>query len=179
MQFYDVIQSRTSVKKFKTTPIDKNKLSRMVNAAMMAPSWKNHTSYKFILVDDVGQKDQLSQCIMNATNDAMDAVIQAPMVAVVVANPAESGIIADRQYYQVDSGIAMEHFILAATNEGYGTCWIASIDEDRIRPILAIPDNFRVVAMTPIGEISENKSHYPQKDIGEYIYLNNWKNAWK
>ncbi len=179
MQFYDVIQSRTSVKKFKSTPIDNNKLSRMVNAAMMAPSWKNHTSYKFILVDDIGQKDQLSQCIMNATNDAMDAVKQAPMVAVVVAEPADSGIVADRQYYLVDSGIAMEHFVLAATNEGYGTCWIAAIDENKMRPILMIPENYRIVAMTPIGEISENKPHYPPKDIGQHVYMNNWQNAWQ
>ena len=52
MQFYDVVKMRQSIKKFKNTPINTEKLARMINAAMMSPSWKNKTSYKFILVDE-------------------------------------------------------------------------------------------------------------------------------
>jgi nitroreductase len=178
MDFYSVIENRKSIKKYKSTELQKDKIGRMINAAMMSPSWKNKTSYKFILVDDKNSKEQLAGTIMNDTKDASQSIQEAPMCAVVVADPGESGNMAEREYYLVDSAIAMEHFMLAATAEGYGTCWIASIDEDKIRDILSIPKDFRVVAMTPIGEIAEDKQHNPMKKVNDYIFLNSWNESY-
>lgn len=174
MQFYDVIKNRESIKQFKNTPIDQTKLSRILESVMMSPSWKNNSSYRFILVEDENEKNKLSQSIMNDTNEAATAVSQSPMVAVVVADPSQSGIIDDREYYLVDSAIAMEHFILAATNEGYGTCWIASLDEDRVRQTLNIPNSYRVVAMTPIGETATSQVYDYKKGISDNVFLNSW-----
>jgi nitroreductase len=174
MQFYDVIENRASIKEYKNTPINKEKLARMINAAMMSPSWKNNTSYKLILVDDPKERELLSRAVINETDDAARSIIQAPMAAVIVANPEESGIVEGREYYLVDSAIALEHFVLAATNEGYGTCWIASIDEEQIKRVLAIPDKYRVVAITPIGEPAENKAQHIKKDVRDYVFLNTW-----
>ena len=178
MQFYDVIRNRTSVKKFKGDEISEEKLDNIINAAMMSPSWKNKTSYKFILVDDNAKKSMIADCIINETQDAAESVRQAPMTAVIVADPSVSGKLAGREYYLVDSAIAMEHFILAATEEGYGTCWIASVDEELIRQALSIPNNFRVVGLTPIGISSETKPHNPEKDIKEHVYLNSWNEVY-
>ncbi len=178
MQFYDVIKSRVSIKDYKNTPINKDKLARIVNAAMMSPSWRNNTSYSFILVDDQGEKDKLSNTIVNETNEASTSVRNAPMVAVVVADPSQSGTVGDREYYLVDSAIAMEHFVLAATNEGYGTCWIASFDEDRVRDILSIPKQFRVVAMTPVGESTHQVEHHSKKDVRDHVFINSWQKVY-
>ena len=130
MEFYDVVKSRKSIKKFKNTPVNKEKLTKMIEAAMMSPSWKNNTSYKFILVDEKNKLEQISKSIMNKDDSAAQSILEAPMTAVIVADPDASGEVENREYYLVDSAIAMEHFILSATNEGYGTCWIAAIDED-------------------------------------------------
>ncbi|WP_425446886.1 nitroreductase family protein [Dethiothermospora halolimnae] len=178
MDFYNVIENRTSVKDFTNTPVNKEKLSRMINAAMRAPSWKNNTSYKMILVNNKNEKDRLSETIMNDTDSAKNALKSAPMAMIVVADPSESGIMADREYYLVDSAVAMEHFVLAATNEGYGTCWIGALDEDRVRDILNIPKEYRVVAMTPIGEIQQTPTHHHKKDVTEHVFLNNWGSSY-
>ena len=175
MQFYDVIQSRTSIRSFKNTRISEEKLSRMINAAMMTPTWKNNDSYKFIMVDDADKKNRIASTIVNDNNDAANAVREAPLVAVVVANPNESGEVAERQYYLVDSAIALEHFVLAATAEGYGTCWIAAINEDSVRNILNIPNSYRVVAITPVGEVAEHKEQSSQKDARDNVFLNTWE----
>lgn len=177
MDFYDVVKTRKSVKKFKDTPIDSDKLDRMINATMMSPSWKNNTSYKFILVHDKTKLEQISKSIMNKDNSAAQSILEAPMTAIVVANPESSGEVEDKEFYLVDSAIAMEHFILSATNEGYGTCWIAALDEDIIKNTLSIPQNYKVVALTPIGEISESKEHNEKKDVKNFVFLNAWDNA--
>jgi nitroreductase len=178
MQFYDVVKTRKSIKKFKNTPIEAEKLDRMVNAAMMSPSWKNKTSYKFILVDEKIKLEQISKAIMNKDDLAAQSITEAPMTAIVVANPADSGEIENKEYYLVDSAIAMEHFVLSATNEGYGTCWIASIDEDIIKKTLAIPQNYKVVAMTPIGEIAETEEHNDKKNVRDFVFMNTWDKAY-
>lgn len=178
MQFYDVVKSRQSIKKFKNTPINTEKLARMINAAMMSPSWKNNTSYRFILVDEKKELEQISKAIINKDNSAAQSILEAPMTAVVVADPGASGEVENREYYLVDSAIAMEHFVLSATNEGYGTCWIAAIDEDIVKKTLSIPQNYKVVAITPIGEIAESKEHSDKKDVSEFVFLNTWDNAY-
>lgn len=174
MQFYDVIKNRESIKQFKSDPVDESKLTRIVNAVMMSPSWKNNSSYRLILIDNMEEKNKLSKTIINDTNEASKAILQAPVVAVVVADPSQSGIVGDKEYYLVDGAIAMEHFVLAATNEGYGTCWIAAVNEDMVRQVLNIPENYRVVAMTPLGETAVSEESQEKKDISEYIFLNSW-----
>lgn len=178
MDFYNVIESRNSIKQYKTTPIDRDKVSRMINSAMMAPSWKNNTSYKFILISDENERTMLAGAVANDNNEAANAIKQAPMTAVVVADPNDSGKVNGQDIYLVDTAIAMEHFILSATNEGYGTCWIAAMDENKVKSILSIPNNYRVVGMTPIGESAENATHKPKKEVRDYIYLNNWGNTY-
>ncbi len=178
MQFYDVIKSRNSIKSFTSTPIQEDKLSRIINAAMMSPSWKNNASFKFILVNDKREKEALGKAVMNDADNAATAIIQAPMVAVVVAQPSHSGMINDKEFYLVDGAIAMEHFVLAATNEGYGTCWIASLDEEQVRKTLFIPTEYRVVAMTPIGETNEQEDHHEKKDVREHVFLNRWNEGY-
>ncbi|AAK80267.1 nitroreductase [Clostridium acetobutylicum] len=174
MDFYQVIKTRTSTKKFKNTPIAAPKLDNMLNAAMMSPSWKNKTSYSFVIVDDERKKDAIANFIINSDEDAKNSVKDAPMVVAIVGDTTESGHINGKEYYLVDSAIAMEHFVLAAANEGYGTCWIASFDEKRMKDELRIPDKYSVVAITPVGEVGESKAHYEPKDIENHIYRNYW-----
>lgn len=176
MDFYKVIENRTSNKSYKSTPIPTDKLDKIINAALLAPSWKNKTCYRFIFINQQNLKDQISNTIINKTDQTANAVKQAPIIAVIVADSSESGKIGDKSYFMVDCGIAMEHLVLAATNEGYGTCWIGSFEEEEVRKILNIPQSFSVVAMTPIGETNDFEEHYPPKDISQHIYYNNWDN---
>ncbi|EJO5346519.1 nitroreductase family protein [Clostridium botulinum] len=178
MEFYNVIESRKSIRKFKNTEICKDKMARIINAAMRSPSWKNETSYKFIIVQDENQRNQLADTIINKSDEASNSIKMAPITAVVVADPNKSGTVEDRQYYLVDSAIAMEHFILAATSEGYGTCWIGAFDENKVKSILDVPENYKVVGMTPVGESDENKETHPKKDVREYVFLNKWNNSY-
>ncbi|OFI05800.1 5,6-dimethylbenzimidazole synthase [Clostridium acetireducens DSM 10703] len=178
MQFYDVIENRKSIRNFTENPIPKEKIDKMVTAAMMSPSWKNKTSYKFIIVSDEQKRNELADTIMNNTGEAANSIRQAPITTVVVADPKLSGTIDQKEYYLVDSAIAMEHFMLSATAEGYGTCWIGAFDENKVKNILSVPNNFKVIGMTPVGETNENKAHNPKKDVRDYVFINNWNNAY-
>ncbi len=178
MEFYDVIKERVSVKKYKNDEVEKDKLFKMINSTMRAPSWRNKSSYKLIIVKDEVLKGRISEAILNSGNEAANAVIEAPIVVVFIANPEESGEVDNKELYLVDASIAMEHFVLAATAEGYGSCWVAALDEDRVKEALKIPNNFRVIALTPIGKSDEQVKHNDKKDINDFVFLNSFNNPY-
>ncbi|SHH39402.1 nitroreductase family protein [Clostridium grantii] len=174
MDFYNVIDQRRSAKKFNSIKVDCNSLDRMIDAALMSPSWKNKSSYKMIIVEDNEKRNQISFAIENRTDEAANALREAPMVVVMVGEPSVSGNLDGKEMYLVDGAIAMEHFILAATEEGYGTCWVASFDEKKVKDILSIPEGFKIIGMTPLGKAAELKEHYEKKDRKEYVYYDKW-----
>ena len=58
----------------------------------------------------------------------------------------------------MDVALAGENMVLAATNEGLNTCWVASFDEKDVQNQLGIPANLRVVAIMAIGYAKEKES---------------------
>src|SRR3712207_7306164 len=68
MEFYEVIKKRKSIKKFEQTAIDRDKLLKIIDMAMRAPSWKNKTPYKFIVVESDKLKLDIANAIENKTS---------------------------------------------------------------------------------------------------------------
>ncbi len=51
----------------------------------------------------------------------------------------------------IDATIVMDHIILAATNVGLGTCYIAAFQADKASEFLNLNDNEVPVLFTPLG----------------------------
>lgn len=179
MNFYDVINNRKSVSKYKGDEICRGSLNNMIEAAMKSPTWKNRTSFKLILLEDKNIKDSMAEFILNSDNKAEEALKEAPMALVVIAEPEKSGEVDGKEFYIADGAIAMEHFILAATAEGYGTMWIGALKEEKIKALLNIPDEFKIIGVTPIGVSAEVEPHNEKKDIKEYVFSNKFNNPYK
>ena len=71
--------------------------------------------------------------------------------------------------FAIDLTIALEHMILAAANEGLGTCWIGAFDEKKVKEVLQVPDDVRVVALTPIGYSAEKPKDRGRKPLQEIV----------
>ncbi|MEO0083574.1 MAG: nitroreductase family protein [candidate division WOR-3 bacterium] len=164
MEFYDVIKQRCSVRAYKPTPIDDNVLERILEAGRLAPSAKNIQPWKFIVVKDPKIKQELVVACRN-----QEFIAQAPIVicAVALEKIAWGRMGGYWSSYPVDVAIALEHIILAATNEGLGTCWIGAYDESAVKKILNIPDDVKVIALTPLGYPAQETSPRPRKPLSE------------
>jgi nitroreductase len=77
--------------------------------------------------------------------------------------------------YTVDVSIAMSFMILQAQELGLGTCWIGKFSEGDIKKILDIPDDLRVVAMTPLGYPAEDPSIRSRKEMEHIISFDKHK----
>jgi nitroreductase len=144
MNFMDVIAARKSVRGYSDKPVEEEKLSKVLEAARLAPSWANKQCCRYIVVKDKVKIQELA----GGLNGWLK---QAPVIMVACADPKDSGDRNSMNYYLVDVGISMQQLVLAATNLELGTCWIGAFDEVKIKEALEIPENIKVVAMTPLG----------------------------
>jgi len=57
--------------------------------------------------------------------------------------------------WSVDVAIALEHLILHAWEEGFGTCWVGSFEENEVKSIMNIPEDVRVLTLTLLDYAAE------------------------
>jgi nitroreductase len=157
MEFIDVINNRRSVRGYNDKTVEVEKLEQVLECARWAPSWANKQCWSFIVIKDRDTIEAISKSAL--VNKWLS---KAPSIIVACADPNLSGSHNNMDYFLVDVSIAMEHLVLAAANLGLGTCWIGAFDENKVKKILNIPGNIRVVALTPIGYPAE-KPNFREK----------------
>jgi nitroreductase len=68
----------------------------------------------------------------------------------------------------------MDHIILAAAEEGLGTCWVVAFDEAKAKELLGIPPEVRVIAMTPLGYPDSEPRPFARKRIEDLLHKERW-----
>jgi len=166
MGFYDVLKKRKSVRKYKSDPIPDDVLNRILEAGRIAPSAKNIQPWRFIVVKDPEIKKKVAQASRGQLWIADADVILVGCILEKIAWGRMGGYMSSGP---VDLAIAIEHMILAAANEGLGTCWIGAFVEKDVKEILHVPDDVKVIALTPIGYPAEEPIDRGRKKIKEIV----------
>jgi nitroreductase len=170
MDLYVAIKSRYSARSYLNKPVEEEKLDRILDAARLAPSGSNRQPWKFVVVRDAGTRKKLVPVCFN-----QEFVGQAPVVIAAV------GLMPDRIMScgvpgdPVDVAIALEHVALAATAEGLGTCWIGSFHQDRIRALLGVPANAKVVEVMTLGYPADHPRPKIRKLMKELVCHDQWQ----
>lgn len=167
MEFMDVVRRRRSIRRYRPDPIPQTKIDAVLEAARLAPSWANGQCWTFVVVTDPKVKHRLAE-------SGNEWIEDAPVVIAACASPERSGIKRDQPYYLVDIGIAMEHLMLAATDQGLGGCWIGWFDEGKAQRALGTPKAVRVVALAPLGYPDESPEPHPRNSLGEIVRKDRW-----
>lgn len=171
MEFTDLIKTRESIRNYDPSrPVSEEVLRRIIDAGRIAPSACNLQPWKFLLVSSPAALEKVRDCYNR------DWFRDAPHVLVVVGLMDKSWKRSFDGYNSVetDAAIAMTHIILAAENEGVGTCWIAHFDPAKLRKALGITASQEVYGITPLGyqRPGFNKSgEKRRKDFSEVVEI--------
>lgn len=162
----DLIEKRKSIRSYKPQDVEEEKLNYILQAFRKAPSAKNLQPWKLIVVKDKKKISDLSIACNNQT-----FISEAPVLIVACAKEDEAyGVMGGyMNSYPVDIALALEHLILAATEKGLGTCWIGAFKEKLVKGLLDVPDNVRVVAITPVGYPAIEGRTRGRKPISEIV----------
>jgi nitroreductase len=160
---FEAIKMRRSIRKYKDTPLPKEKLCKVLEAGRIAPSAGNRQEWKFIVVTDKAMRDKLVDA---ARGQAF--VGQAGAIVVGCASDPT------KKWHMVDVAIAIDHMALTAYEEGLGTCWIGAFEEDKVKEILGIPENTKVVILLAIGVPDMEGVPRPRKALEEIVLWERW-----
>ena len=146
MNVYEAIRTRYSVRGYLPTPVTDEQVNRVLEAARLAPSSSNRQDWRFIVIHDAGRREQLAQAAGNQM-----WIAGAPVIIAAIGTNPSSVMTCGLPRYAVDVSIAITHMMLAAVEEGLGTCWIGMFSQDRVREILGVNQDCVVVTIMPLG----------------------------
>lgn len=174
MDIMTAIQSRRSIRLYSSRPVEEEKLQRILEAGRLAPSASNLQNWKFIVVRQRELREQLMEASYGQA-----FVGQSPVILVCCSTDPDSVMKCGQPKSSVDVSIATSFMILEAVELGLGTCWLGSFQEERVKQILGIPANVRVVAMTPLGYPGEAPDPRPRKETEDVVRCDGWQGGGK
>jgi len=167
--FIDLLRKRRSIRQFQEKPVEQQKIDILTEAALRSPSSRSLNPWEFVVVQDKGTLESLSQ----AKPHGAAFVKNAPLAIVVCADPAKCDV------WVEDCSIASMLLHLAATDLGLGSCWVQlrlrEHDEDttasqRAAEILGLPEGMEVQTLIAIGyPAKEAQGHDASKLLTERL----------
>lgn len=184
MELFEAIRTRRSVRSYQDRPVEDEKLQAVLDAVRVAPSWANMQCWRMVVVKDKAIQEKISDLSYvesffapkgYKSNPSKKALASAPVVLILCADPAQSGVLWEQNYYLVDAGIAAQNLMLAARGQGLGTVFVGVYDEEKVKGLLNIPASIRVVGLFPLGYPTEEKKEGPKrKSLEEICFHDRW-----
>lgn len=170
MHFSELVKNRYSVRAYKPTPVEDSKLEQVLNAARLAPTAANRQPFQVIVIRTAGREAELRRIYRRGW------FTQAPLVLCVCGLPAQGWVRGSdgKNYTDVDAAIVMDHLILAATELGLGTCWIAAFDPAAAREVLGLPDGVEPIVFTPLGYPADEPGPKERKPTSDLVRYERW-----
>lgn len=159
--------------------IEQEKLDRILESARLAPSACNAQPWKIIIVNDPEIRNAIADATSNRVVGINHFTKQAPIQLVIVEERANllssfGSWTQHKHYPHLDLGILAAHIILAATDEGLGSCVIGWFDEPKIQKTLHIPSSKRVLMVILLGYSAQPHRIKKRKPLSEILSYNGY-----
>lgn len=200
MDVFEAIESRRSIRKYKSDQVSEGDLRKLLEVARIAPSSSNIQSWKFRFVTDSETRTKLKEAANNQkfvgeaplviaccldfeafddkTRRSLDLVLRGAvrpsmeMVLHSLGRGSDAEPSAERKVVNgvMNVTIAADHIVLAATALGLGTCWVRAFDAEAVARILTVPASMRVLCLITVGYPDQAPSARPRKEADEIVF---------
>lgn len=164
MELFQAILQRRSVRTYKEEPLTEEQIKKLIEAARWAPSGANFQPWKFIVVQEETIRKEIGKYARFYFIKSHH-VSEAPVVIVCLADTRKSS------FALIDVAMAAQNIMLQATNLGLGSCFIGAFNEEKIKEILKVPAEFKVVGLITVGKPAEQPSTPPRLDFQEITFF--------
>jgi len=198
MELVEAIRGRRSIRKFKPDPVPDESIREILEAARLAPSGINIQPWRFVVVKSEEIREKLKTatpltfvtkapviiacCVdtnvfVNASQRARElkeagAFLGTPLENVDLdehAKKRRNDKMAARAYLSLNAAIAIDHMTLRAVDLGLGSCWVMMFDQEQVKKVLELDEQFTVVALLPVGYPDQNPAPRPRLAISEIL----------
>lgn len=164
MELSEVLLKRRSVRKYKDTPVEEEKINALLHAGMSGPSALNKKPWYFCVVENKKIIEELRLAGPNSNRVA-------PLTIVLCANINECIEGKRGEYWIQDLSAATENILLKATELGLGSLWCGIHLQDepqaKVKKILDLPENIVPFNIIYVGYSDEDLIPRDQFDINK------------
>ncbi|MCK5832408.1 nitroreductase family protein [bacterium] len=166
--FISICRKRRSVRKFSDRPVTDEELSEVLDAARLSPSSNNTQPWRFIIIREPKRIKAISGAAPALVAFNKPWMSKAPCLLVCCAEPGQVyhktvGKLLTVDLATIDIAIAIEHVVLASAEMGLGTCWVGWFSEKKLRGIIDLPDNWKVISILAVGWPKEELTEHEPK----------------
>ena len=160
------IFTRVSIRKYQPRPVEPEKLTAILRAAMAAPSAGNQQPWEFYVITNPELIAQLS-----TVSPYSGCAKGAPVVIV----SAYREKLWAPMYAEIDMSIAMENLWLACEEQGLGGVWMGIAPQpermEAVEQLVGIPEGLRAFAIFPLGYPAEERQQQDRFDENRIHYI--------
>ncbi|MBP3481516.1 MAG: nitroreductase family protein [Clostridia bacterium] len=166
MEFNEVIKTRWSVRSFSDKKVEQDKLLRILETAKTAPTAKNMQPVRIICAQSdkaLADFKRISPCTYGA-----------PLIFAVCSDENKCWVSSDGESRgEMDASIYATHIMLAAANEGLGSCWVCMFDRNELVRRFELPENIVPRCLVVVGYSSEDAQpsdrHFDRLPLSETV----------
>lgn len=167
MNFLELAKERYSCRKLTDKPVESEKIERILQAAISAPTAKNLQPYKIWKVTSAESMAKIKQ----VTNYTFGAGLV--LVVGVKNDDAFTRPFDNMNFGHIDGSIIATHIMLAVQAEGLGTTWVGYFDAPKLQEIIPDMQGYDLIAIFPIGYPAEDAKpsnrHKERRAISEAV----------
>ena len=172
MEFNKLIAERYSVRKFKPEHLPQELIEKILEAGHKAPTGCNYQPQRILVLNT----DESIAKLQNCTRCHFGA----PTAMLICHNTLETW---KRPYdgalsSPVDAAIVTTHMMLAAHNEGIGSCWVMHFNPAVMRETFLIPEHIEPTALLVMGYPAEDAEpialHYQTRPMDEVVFYDSF-----
>lgn len=157
--FLEMAKARYSVRKYQQTPVEQEKIDKILRAGMLAPTARNDQEQKIYVVRSEEKRKALAALT--------PCTFGAPVVFVIGfdKNLSAKGMIHPaHDFGDTDAAIVCTHMMLEAFDLGLGSCWVGHFHEAEVKEALGLPENVCIRDLLPVGYATEDSVPSPMHD---------------
>lgn len=150
----DLVKQTRSFRRFcQDIPVERETLEKLIDLARLSASAGNKQPLKYYLSCDPAQNALIFP------NLAWAAYLkdwpgpeegERPSAYIAILGDTEIG-----NTFDIDAGIACQNIMLGATEAGLGGCILLSFNRIKLRELLAIPEQYKMLLMIALGKPKE------------------------
>ncbi len=145
MSFLELAKARYSCRKLTDAAIEPEKIERILQAAIAAPTAKNLQRYTIWAVKSPEAFDKLKQATPYTFGSALAFVVGAKR------DGAFDRPFDKKNFAEIDAAIVATHLMLAVQDEGLGTTWVGWFDAPKMQELFPEMQGYELIAIFPIG----------------------------
>jgi len=169
MELFNAIFDRRSIRKYKTQPVEEEKIQQILKAAMYAPSARDTQSWQFVTITRRVMLDELTR-----VHPYAGMLAEAPLAILVCGDKT---LEPNEGYLSINCSAATQNILLASHALGLGSVWLGVYPRpERIKAIstaLNLPEYIIPIALIAVGYPAEIKER-PERFLPERIHKGKW-----